>query len=275
MIDTELDWLEIRLNELQHQVDYFVIVEATTTFTGNKKPLHLKSQYDRFEKFHPKIILHTLNLDMQNCSSWDREGYTRNALFDAVFPGLTGPMVPNPGDVIVVSDVDEIPRPVALTILRNCQFPEKTTLRSRFFYYSFQWQHVGDDWPHPQATYYKGLDQTIRPQDLRASTYYGAHDLWDASWHCSSCFSTVAELSHKIESFSHTEYDRPEFKTASEIVRRVRNGLDLFDREKEKYEKVDSRIDVPQYIERNQERFAYLLDRDPANANFVDYENEG
>ena len=78
-------------------------------------------------------------------------------------------------------------------------------------------------------------------------------------------------MSHKIESFSHMELDRPEFKEPSEIVHRVRNGLDLFNRSREKYEKVDSWSDIPEYLKRNPERFDYMLDRDPANANFRDY----
>ena len=34
LLGTELDWLEIRLNELHNEVDYFVIVESTRTFTN-------------------------------------------------------------------------------------------------------------------------------------------------------------------------------------------------------------------------------------------------
>jgi beta-1,4-mannosyl-glycoprotein beta-1,4-N-acetylglucosaminyltransferase len=78
-------------------------------------------------------------------------------------------------------------------------------------------------------------------------------------------------MSHKMESFSHYELDRPEFKVPSEIVRRVRNGLDLFNRSAEKYEKVDPWSDAPEYLKANPKRFDYMLDRDPANANFRDY----
>ena len=37
----ELDLLEIRLNELNPVVDKFVLVEATMTHNGDKKPLSL------------------------------------------------------------------------------------------------------------------------------------------------------------------------------------------------------------------------------------------
>jgi hypothetical protein len=55
-------------------------------------------------------------------------------------------------------------------------------------------------------------------QDLQAD---GGQDIWNASWYCSSCFSTVAEIATKIESFSHTECNQPEFGEPQEIVRRV------------------------------------------------------
>jgi beta-1,4-mannosyl-glycoprotein beta-1,4-N-acetylglucosaminyltransferase len=92
LIDTELDWLEIRMHELQHQVDYFVVLEATSTFTRNPKPVHVQSNFDRFQEFHPKIIYHALNLDhIKDWGAWEREAYCRTPLFDAVFPSLLGP----------------------------------------------------------------------------------------------------------------------------------------------------------------------------------------
>lgn len=274
LMNTELDWLEIRLNELQQHVDYFVILEAANTFRGHPKPLYFKSNFARFERFSAKIIYHVLNMEhREDSSSWEREEYMRNSLLDAIFPSLLGAAAPEFGDVILVSDIDEIPRPNTLTILRNCEFPERTSLRSRFYYYSFQWLHVGEEWHSPHATFYQGPKKTIKPHDLRASS-----NIWyirNASWHCSSCFSTIAELSAKIESFSHWEYDQPQFKDPAEIVRRVRNGLDLFDRKNQRYEKIDSNNDIPEYIKANKKGFDYMLDRDPPNANFRDYQGRG
>ncbi|EXJ80669.1 hypothetical protein A1O3_06953 [Capronia epimyces CBS 606.96] len=269
LIGTELDWLEIRLNELHRQVDYFVIVESPRTFTNLRKPLHFKDNFERFQRFAPQIIYRMVDFDgMEDNSTWEREAYQRNSLFDAVFPSLVGVQAPSLGDVIMVSDTDEIPRPWTITLLRNCEYPQRVTLRSRFFYYSFQWEHAESDWYHPQATFYHG-SATIRPENLRMGQ--SDREIFNSSWHCSSCFETVAEMANKIGSFSHTEYDQPEFKDPAEIVRRVRNGLDLFDREDEKYEKVDSRTDIPAYLKANEERFAFMIDRDPLNANFRDY----
>jgi beta-1,4-mannosyl-glycoprotein beta-1,4-N-acetylglucosaminyltransferase len=272
-INTELEWLEIRLNELDDQVDYFVILESMQTFTGHAKPLIFKENYACFAKFHHKIIYHALDMTEGNFhDEWSRESYSRNALLTHVFPSLLPPQAPSTKDVLIIADIDEIPRPETLEVLRNCEFPQRTTLRSRFFYYSYQWQHRGKEWEHPQATYFLG-SETVMPQDLRkrrGGTYW---DFWNSSWHCSSCFATVAEMDYKIASFSHKEFNRAEFRDPDGIVRRVRNGLDLFDRWGENYERVDPVTDVPHWLmeDENKSRFEFLLSRDSDNAGFRDY----
>lgn len=218
-------------------------------------------------------------------SSWAHEDYLRNALFQAVFPELVGTWrEPALGDVLLVSDVDEIPKPEALVVLRKCSFPDRLTLRSFFYYYSFQWLHRGEQWPHPQATVYKGLEDTIPPKDLRNGEptshglFYMNHlkawlakvELGDAGYHCSSCFPTLKEMQLKMQSFSHTKWNTPDNRDPQTIIGRVRNGKDLFGREGEVYDKVIGNLDVPAYIQQHPERFGYLLNRDGANAAFTD-----
>jgi beta-1,4-mannosyl-glycoprotein beta-1,4-N-acetylglucosaminyltransferase len=54
----ELDLLEIRLNELNDVVDYFVLVESKRSFQNKPKECHYLNNKDRFEKFNHKIIQH-------------------------------------------------------------------------------------------------------------------------------------------------------------------------------------------------------------------------
>ena len=276
LFNTEFDWLEIRLKQLSPYVDHFILLEALETFSGNSKPLYFKDNYECLHDLAPdKLVYHALDMsDLKFWKgSWAREEYARNAMFTKVFPSLLPPAVPNYKDVILVSDVDEIIRPEAIEVLRNCEFPKRTNIRSRFFYYSYQWQHHGKDWQHPQVTWYDGLKNTILPNDLRWNWKKAEWNFKNASWHCSSCFSTVAEMDYKIASFSHQEFNKEKFRDPAEIVRRVRNGLDLFDRASEKYDKQDPVTDAPEFLlrEENVERFKFLLDRDPPNANFLDY----
>ena len=271
IINSELDWLEIRLGELHREVDYFVIVEAATTFTDAPKPLHVEENWAQYKQFHSQMIHHVLNdTGIQFDGTWARETFSRNAMFDQVIPFLDDNKAAGLGDVILVSDVDEIPRPDTLRALRNCEFPRKLTLRSHFYYYGFQWLHRGDQWPHPQATFFEGPDHTVKPEDLRNTN---EADLWNAAWHCSYCFAKLQDLVDKVKSFSHAELNRPEFTDRSKILHRVRHGIDMFDRGEEKFDRVENNRDVPQYLVENADRFEYTLDRDPASGNFEDFED--
>jgi len=283
MINSELDWLEIRLNELYTHVDYFVILEAVTTFTGLPKPLLLKENWAQFEKFADKIIYHVLEnpppSETESWNQWHHEKFQRNAMFTQILPHLQAAQAPNEGDAILVSDLDEIPRPATLTLLRYCDFPARLTLRSRFYYYGFQWLHRGAEWAHPQATTYQGANSTILPQDLRGghgATYMSSDkaDLWNAAWHCSSCFSTIAEMLLKMKSFSHVEYNEERFREKKRIVDYIRHGKDLWDRWGQWYMRVEGNEDIPRYLKsaENRKRFGYMLDRDGENAGFVDYD---
>ncbi|KAF7196654.1 Beta-1,4-mannosyl-glycoprotein 4-beta-N-acetylglucosaminyltransferase [Pseudocercospora fuligena] len=288
----ELDWLEIRLNTMAPYVDYFVIVEAPTTFTGVPKPLHLQDNWSRFSQFHGQII-HKVVTDpgkVLGTSTWTHEDFFRDSLFNSVFPTLLySEKEAQEGDVLLISDVDEIPKPDTLNVLRHCQFPDRLTLRSRFYYYSFQWLHIGEEWPHPQATTYHGLSETLTPNHLRNGVgsvsripfwsallrWYQKTSIPDAAWHCSSCFSTIEEMRTKMSSFSHTPLNTEENRDEKTMLERVRKGLDLFGRAGERYARVENNQDVPKYILDHGAKFKYLLNRDGEDAGFTDWTPPG
>lgn len=292
LCSTELDWLEIRLHTHDAFVDYFVIIESPTTFTNKAKPLHLQANWDRFHQFHHKIIYKVVTDPVVSSRHWDHEDYLRNALLYDVFPSLADtPQAAQQHDVLVVSDMDELLRPATFLLLRYCKIPARLTLRTHFYYYSFQWQHRGEQWPHPQAsTFGSSIRNTIGPNDLRQNLlgpglapiasfrrWWNSATLWNAGWHCSSCFSSIAEFRTKMASFSHQGWNTRDNRNAATLVDRVRNGLDLYGRQGEYYDKVGDNQDVPNYIlaafARDQ-RFRYLLSRDAQNASFEDWTPE-
>ncbi|KAF7893919.1 hypothetical protein EAF00_007433 [Botryotinia globosa] len=295
MVNSELDWLEIRLNEMNTEVDYFVILEAPTTFTGLAKNMTFQEHRAQFSAFEDKIIYHVLTdapppvsnttlpgSQEYEANAWIQEKFQRDAMFTQVFPKLVDEQKPNEGDVILVSDIDEVIRPASLQVLRNCVFPVILTLRSQFYYYSFQFRHRGEQWAHPQATFYRGLENTIKPHSLRSR--HGGHvqvderdsksigNLWNAAWHCSSCFSTLKEMRRKMESFSHTNLNKQEFRMTDRIVDRVGRGKDLWDRFGQWYKRIDNNNDIPSYIKDHRSKFGYMVDRDGEGAGFVDYD---
>ncbi len=106
----ELDLLELRLRELWDVVDRFVVVEATFTHAGVEKPLFLSAHRSRFQPYREKLVVHTLT-DCPVASPRDEaeraeiERHQRESIGEALRPlHLSG------RDVVLVSDVDEIPR---------------------------------------------------------------------------------------------------------------------------------------------------------------------
>ncbi|OAA35943.1 glycosyl transferase family 17 protein [Metarhizium rileyi] len=281
MINSELDFLEIRLDTLYDHVDYFVIVESLRTFQGTEKNLTIWDNWSRFERFHPKLIHHQLEFppDFAPLVTWDFEDLQRDSMFTQVFPRLTGEQAPNKGDVIIVADVDEIPRPETVTTLRSCTFPRRLTLYSKFYYYSFQFLHMGPEWPHPQATFYEGMDETVTPTHLRIGDggsyfhreFFEKAGMKNASWHCSSCFPTIAQLLNKMESFSHLWMNDDKYRDRDKIAESVRQGKDLWGRKKEKFLRLHENTDMPGLLLREGGRFDYMVNRDGQGAGFTDY----
>lgn len=271
MINTELDWMEIRIGELASEVDYFIVLESAIDFQNRPKPLHVEINWSRFAPFHHQIIHHVLNVTGQKFSdAWAREHFSRNAMMDQVFPTLTGEKEVKQGDVIVVSDVDEIPRSEIIKSLRNCAFPRRLGLRTVYFRYSFQWTLREEQWHHPQVTYYEG-DKTVRPEALRMGKVES--ELWNAGWHCSSCLGNLKDMVNKVTSFSHSELNKPDFRDPAKILQRVRQGRDPYNRTAKIYDRIDRNPDVPQYLLQHPDKFAYLLNRDTPSANFKDYKD--
>ncbi|KAH7243637.1 glycosyltransferase family 17-domain-containing protein [Fusarium redolens] len=282
MINDELDFLEIRLNALYDYADYFIIVESAKTFQGNTKPLILKGNWERFRRYHDKIIYHELvypsTFDPHR--AWDYEDLQRDAPFEQVMLSLDGPRAPNRGDVLIVADVDEIPRPQSLLVLRYCNFPRRLTLSSKFYYYSFQFLHNGPEWQHPQATYYQGR-RTLKPTNLRNGDggfrpfrFLERGVLSNAGWHCSSCFPTIDQFLNKMASFSHRWMNREEYRDKDKIAAAVRDGKDLWGREQDQFVRIEGNKDMPPLVLDEPKRFGYMISRDGPSAGFVDYNGE-
>ena len=100
----EFDLLELRLRELYDYVDYFVLVEGDRTFQNNTKPLFYSEHNQRFDKWKDKIIYVPVTDMPEHTDPWGRERHQR----DAILRGLTAAA---DSDIIMIGDVDEIPRP--------------------------------------------------------------------------------------------------------------------------------------------------------------------
>lgn len=104
----ELDLLELRLRTLESVVDRFVIAEAITTHTGAPKPLYFSENRERFARWNDRIV-HLVDRGDTVSEAWLIEWRQRDLLADSL-AGL------DPDDLVVMSDVDEIPTPESLRV---------------------------------------------------------------------------------------------------------------------------------------------------------------
>ena len=272
----ELDLLEIRINTLKDVVDRFVIAEATRTHTGKPKDLNYAKNRHRFLAFADKIeyvVVDDLlsedevSKDIYNFP-WVNENRQRNALMR----GLQGAHY---NDIVMVSDLDEIPRPQA--VLRAKSNIEKGTdsirfeLRSYNFYLNFanftcpKWlmgtvaAKYGDlvGGKLLAAVIYdrytqKSENQGIALHKLRfvkSKTVIG-----DAGWHF-SFLGGIDAIQKKLAAFSHSEFGSVPRELLEE---RLRKGCDLFGRNGSFFG-VPINSSFPDFVVGNQSRFSNYL----------------
>ena len=250
----ELDLLEIRLNILDPYVDFFVINESTITFSGKDKPLYFLDNRSRYDKFKDKIIytviedtppsfINTLQFmseetskdseiknkilkSMMSYNSWDkkelqwgREVYQRECLLR----GLSSCSI---DDMIILSDLDEIPNPV---VIENCKKSFETdkiyVLEQKMFYYYLNCLKLNEIWYGSKICSYDILNNeglnTIRSfKSLENFVKNGG-------WHF-SFMGGVDKIKQKLEAYSHQEYNNDSIKNNIKI--RILENKDILGR---------------------------------------------
>jgi beta-1,4-mannosyl-glycoprotein beta-1,4-N-acetylglucosaminyltransferase len=229
MLFNELDILEIRLNELNSVVDYFVIVESADRHgSAAPKAPALKENWQRFKAFEHKIVYSCIKLepafsDTEACR-WGRENFQRNALLDGIRA-----VSRSSTDLVILSDCDEIPRASAVT--ENADLREMKRLNMDFFYYNVN-RYIGN-WCRstigPLSAYQaSGGLQCVR--DITGRYSWSAID--NAGWHF-SFFCDIAHLREKAESFAESGEHWGKIlreRTDRQIALDVLNGVDIFHR---------------------------------------------
>jgi len=214
----ELDMLEMRMNILDPVVDYFVVVEAEETHSGQPKRLNFLDNYARFTPWRHKIIyINAGPLSNGQRNSWQREYYHRSCISQ----GITAA---NGDDWIVVADVDEIPNPDALAAIRDSEL-QAVKLELGFYYYNFN-HRVREGWAIGAYRHWLTLD----PNKIRTCDGYNPAQRLNAGWHL-SYFMTPEQVVEKVDAFMHhADVAKDVPRDPAWIDERMRNGLDLYGR---------------------------------------------
>ncbi len=165
----ELDLLELRLKTLNPIVDYFVITEINETFSGKSKPLIFEKNRERFKKFNKKIIYNPITAeellelkkpkwrnyisDLCKPIYYKHKGkspkYIKESLKreishrDSAILGFFD--MANKDDLILLSDLDEIPNPEAITMAIKKKITKPHYFKMKWFIYWINNQ-VSEPW---------------------------------------------------------------------------------------------------------------------------------
>lgn len=274
----ELELLEMRLNILNSVVDKFVLVEATLTHQGKPKPLYFEENKHLFSAFSDKIIHVVVSEYPFNPegNAWVYERHQR----DMIKEGLIGC---GAEDVIIVSDIDEIPNPKK--IIEYKQQKGIKIFKQKMYYYFLNCMNATNDdyeWYGPVMVNYNDFTsvQELRTISIKIMGYYvagfprNARLIWwkfinldikgrkvvlisDGGWHF-SYLGGVERILKKLEAFAHTEYNKEIYKDPKKIEEAINNGDDIFGRGfKYKYVSVDS--SYPEFILKNIDQYRHLI----------------
>jgi beta-1,4-mannosyl-glycoprotein beta-1,4-N-acetylglucosaminyltransferase len=225
----ELDLLTYRLNLLYEVVDYFIIVEAKHTFIGNEKILYYNENKDKYKEFSDKII-HVIvndmpykypNVNVDNNDVWKNENHQRNA----ISRGINNIKILSDSDVIIISDLDEIPDPRTLYKIKNGEIiVDINILQMDLYYYNLN-TRLRDKWYHSKIlTYKRYVDLKMCCNDIRKLNLPVINN---GGWHL-SYFGDKNFIKNKLENFSHQEFNNSEYTDLDKIEKRVQNSEDLF-----------------------------------------------
>ena len=260
----ELDLLEIRLNVLNDYTDYFVLVEATKTFTGNDKPLYYQENKERFKQFENKIIHIVVDTYPDSTNPWILEHHQRNAI-------ARGFVNCKDDDIILISDLDEIPRPELINKYKeidgvklfeqheshyylNCIYNKKKNwlLGTKMLTYQ-EYKHFFDNEMQKfENPLFENLNQGVTPSRIRY--YKKTYHIPNGGWHF-TYLGSAENIKYKLESFSH-----------SEIVEEGKSKLEYLKKalkQHKGYTIVPIDDFFPEYILKNQEKYRqYICEAD-------------
>ena len=282
--------LDIRLNSLKNSVDCFVIVESKFYHNGKKRDL--KFDINKYPKFKDKIIYivqdeEPLNLETVKkeddegtkshkliFNAHKRENFQRNQISKALDKA-------NEDDLIMISDVDEIPNLKDLNVAKvNNRI---VIFEQDIFYYKLNRYLEGFTWHGTKACKKKNLKspqwiRNVKNKNFgfwRLDTFFSETKyinkifIKSGGWHFSNLKNPV-DIENKLKSYLHHrdfDVENIDLKEISKLMRNNETIYDMFaDKKDKKFSENKRKLNLypknklPQYILANENKFKEWLD---------------
>ncbi len=251
--------LEIRLNELNNYVDYFIIIEFGQTHQGTAKPKNIDAKI--LNKFSNKVRYYFVeqfeNINQPHGRDQFQRNYVLKGLFDA-----------DNEDVIIVSDIDEIPD------FRNFDIKKVNDNIIAFSQFHFMYKLnllMKEKWIGSKLCKFKKLKSPQWLRSLRTNKKYSLFRIdklispryvmnfkivekggWHFGW-----LRKTSSIIKKLESYAHSEHNTDYYKNESFIEKCINEKKNFFNK-KEILEMV-SLSELPEHIQSNSDKFKKWL----------------
>lgn len=268
----ELDILKLRMHVMNDVADRFVVSESTVTFSGESKPLYFQENREMFAEFADKIIYRVVDDTPMDVSPFLRDSHQKCA----VARGLAGA---DPEDVIIFSDVDEIPNPEAVKkVLEQFDDSRIYALAQRNFYCYLDMEETSGNllsitgefdgfegsarkWLGTKICSYRMLERYTTEQLRDKAQKPLMVRVPDGGWHFSYMGggrdeSVEERVKYKIKSAAHQEYNNR--ATLSRVRKNIRSHQDILGRES-RFEIVPVDESYPAYLREHLDEYRYLM----------------
>ena len=246
--------LEIRLNELDNYVDYFVIVEFGETHQGNKKTQNIDK--DLIAKFKNKIRYYYVEKFENIKEPHGRDQFQRNYLSKGLHDA-------DKDDLILLSDIDEIPdlkkieiNQVGNNIIAFSQVHSMYKLNLC----------LNEKWIGSKICKFQNLKSLQWLRSLRTKKYsllrldkffsprYSKNIkiVDNGGWHF-GWLRTSESIINKLESYAHSEHNTEYFKNRNLLDQCIKERKNFFN--KNETLRVATLNELPIHIQKNFEKY--------------------
>jgi beta-1,4-mannosyl-glycoprotein beta-1,4-N-acetylglucosaminyltransferase len=254
--------LDLRMNVLDQYVDFFIFAECDHDFNGNFKGFNFK--IENFLKFKNKIIY--LKHFFKDHSKLKRDGWlVFNQTRDKLMEGLNKA---NNEDVIIHSDIDEIPNLVNLN--KNLIKDKIYIFEQKMYYFKFNLFETSHSWRWSKMCKKKLIDSFSKLRWIkgkkysyfRVDTYFRKNHfrnikiIYNGGWHF-TYIKSLEDIKKKLNSViekGHKEY------TLDFLEDSIRKRINFLHRNFTKLEKVNIDNSFPDYLLKNKDKYMKFIE---------------
>jgi len=260
--------LKLRLETLWSYVDYFVIAEAVYTQTGKPKPLNFDAR--KFSEYGSKLrYLVVDQFPTGTLDFWKNENHQRNCLKKGLFDA-------RPDDLVIVSDLDEIPRPEALASYDPVRYKRGDLQQYFYAYYLNNLRMDGDKpavWLGSKITTFRHLIEFFQETNsvrsykstgplrvLRRAMFKRFHVqiIRNGGWHF-TWVMTPEDAVKKMEAIAEGDFYKDEHRGVDYIADTFRSGNDLLDPHVRYIAQEVVEPDFPRFLVKHKDKYRQWL----------------